>query len=216
MFLLNKPSVKTHIRFKSPEERLYYSQRIIHRLGVNVEDYTVLNIHQIGINVPVIHAFEELLNWCGDSTCWPNNIAKVYRLDNKLEHIHIYLFGKKRLPFGLSPLFDLDAIRIHRFPEQNNFDSARYLLYKCSGGYPIGIFYMYVRAPVEEQNEVEQSQLFFAVGFDFYGKKNLSEKNIIKRIWEGIHDRVTTNTMVRFKQLCEWRFEKMQEGHEKM
>lgn len=212
MFLINKPPVKTHIRFKSLEEREYYSHRIIQRLGVNVEKYNVLNIHQIGIDVPPKYAFEELLNWNGDSTCWPNHIAQVSRVNNQLENINIYLFGKKRIPFGLSPLFDLTAIRIQKIPQAIDSDNARFLLYKCSGGYPIGVFYMYVRSPVEEQNEVESTQLFFVVGFNFYGKENMTEKNIINRFWEKIHDRVTTNTMLRFKQLCEWRFERIQEG----
>jgi hypothetical protein len=208
MFLLHNPPVETHIRFKSQEERLFYTNRITKRLGVNVENYRVLNIHKIGINVPPDFAFKELLNWNGDSTCWPNNIAKVSRVDNSLESIHIYLFGRKKLPFGLSPLFDLDAIRIEREPEKGCLDNARYLLYRCSGGYPIGIFNMFVRSPLKEQNEIEESQLFFTVGFNFYGNENWSEKNIINRIWEKIHDRVTKNTLVRFKQLCECRFER--------
>lgn len=211
-FLLQKPQIKTYIKFKSNEERQYYTDRIIQRLGVNVERYKVMNVHQIGINVPPRYSFEELLNWNGDSTCWPNHIAQVSRINNRLENIHIYLFGKRRLWFGLSPLFDLDAIKIQKVPETYDFDNARYLLYKCSGGYPIGIFYMYVRSPVAEQNEVEPSQLFFVVGFNFYGKENISRISLINKIWEAIHNRVTTNTMNRFKQLCEWRFNKLQKG----
>lgn len=214
MFLLHKPPVNTHIRFKSQDERIQYSQSIVHRLGINVENYNILNIHHIGINVPPKYTFEELLNWNGDSTCWPNHIARVFRINNSLENIQIYLFGRTWIPFGLSPLFNLNAIKIQRVPETYDFDNARYLLYKCSGGYPIGIFSMYVRTPVEERKESEQSQLFFVVGFDFYGKENWSERNIIHRIWEVIHDRVTTNTMYRFKQLCEWRFRKIQGGIE--
>ena len=212
LFLLHKPRIKTHIKFKSYEERQFYVDRIIQRLGINVEKYSVLNIHQIGINVPTRYTFEELLNWNGDSTCWPNHIAQVSRINGRLENIQIYLLGKTHLWFDLSPLFDLDAIKIQRSPASYDFDNARYLLYKCSGGYPIGIFSMYVRSPVAEQNEVEPTQLFFVVGFNFYGKENLSRISLINRIWEAIHDRVTTNTMVRFKQLCEWRFNKIQEG----
>lgn len=211
-FILHKPGIETHIRFKSQEERDYYRTRIVQRLGVNVENYSVLNIHQIGINVPPSYSFNELLNWNGDSTCWPNHIAKVSRIDNSLEKINIFLFGRPKLWFGLSPLFRLDAIKIQKVPDVIDDDNARYLLYNCSGGYPIGIFYMYVRSPVEEQNETESSQLFFMVGFNFYGKEGQSEKNIISRIWELLHDRVTSNTMLRFKQLCEWRFEKIQNG----
>jgi len=211
-FLLHKPPVKTHIKFKSLEERLNYSHMIVQRLGIKVEKYNILNIHHIGINVPPRYVFEELLNWSGDSTCWPNHIAEVSRIDGSLENIQIYLFGKRKMPFGLSPLFNLNAIKIQRIPGTYDFDNARYLLYKCSGGYPIGIFFMYVISPSSEGNNSEQTQLFFVVGFNFYGKENWSERNIINRIWELIHDRVATNTMFRFKQLCEWRFGKIQEG----
>lgn len=213
LFILHRPKVFTHIRFKSAEERKFYEDRIVQRLGVNVEKYSVLNVHQIGINVPPHYSFEELLNWNGDSTCWPNHIASVSRVNNKLESIKIYLFGRKKLWFGLSPLFDLDAIKIQKVPGTYDLDNARYLLYKCSGGYPIGIFYMYVRSPEPERKEVEPSQLFFVVGFNFYGKEYFSRFSFINRIWEAIHDRVTTNTMLRFKKLCEWRFNKIQEGN---
>ena len=212
MYLFHKPEVKTLIKFKSLEERQDYSERIIQRLGVSVSRYAILNIHQIGIDVPLKYAFEELLNWNGDSTCWPNYIARVSRIDNDIERIKIYLFGRASHHFGLPPLFNLDAIRIQRIPEPYDFDNARYLLYRCSGGYPIGIFSMYVRSPISERNEVCQTQLFFTVGFNFYGKENLTERNIVNRIWERVHDRVTSNTMIRFKQLCEWRFGKMQQG----
>jgi hypothetical protein len=214
LFILHRPKTLTHIKFKSAEDRKYYEDRIIQRLGVNVEKYSVLNVHQIGIDVPPHYSFEELLNWNGDSTCWPNHIARVSRINNKLETIQIYLFGRKRLWFGLSPLFDLDAIKIQRVPGTYDLDNARYLLYKCSGGYPIGIFYMYVRSPEAEQKEAEPSQLFFVVGFNFYGKEYFSRITLINRIWEAMHDRVTANTMVRFKKLCEWRFNKIQEGND--
>lgn len=210
-FLLHRPYRQTHIKFKSEEERLFYSKRIVKRLGVNVEGYNVLNIHQIGIDVPPDFAFNELLNWNGDSTCWPNHIARVERVNNGLEKIHINLFGKTRLPFGLSHLFDLDSIKIQNQAENSDPDNASYLLYKCSGGYPIGIFFMLVRSPIAEHNESEECQLFFTVGFNFYGRKNWTEKNVINTLWESVHDRVTSNTMIRFKQLCEWKFGKNME-----
>ena len=45
------------------------------------------------------------------------------------------------------------------------------------------------------------------VGFNFYGKKRWSNKRLINRIWESVHDRVTSNVLFRIKQLSEWRFE---------
>ena len=34
----------------------------------------------------------------------------------------------------------------------------------------------------------------------------------INKIWEKIHSRVTRNVLNRFKQLCEWRFQRIQDG----
>ena len=125
-FLLHKPAVPTLIDLCSDSERENYCQRILQRLGTSVEDYAVLNIHKIGIEAPVRYVFEELLNWDGDSTCWPNHIAQVNRIDSCIERIQIFLFGKKKYPFGLKksffglkyiPLFNLDAIRIQHLPD---------------------------------------------------------------------------------------------------
>ncbi len=222
-FFLHKPAVQTLISFNSEEERKNYSQRIIQRLGIAVDDYSVLNIHKIGIEAPVRYVFEELLNWDGDSTCWPNHIAAVERQDGQLEHIRIFLLGMKKYPFGFKksllglkfvPLFSLNAIKFQHLPNPSDFDNARYLLYNCSGGYPIGIFSIYARSSIAAQQEEEQTQLFIVVGFDFYGKKNWSKIHIIDSVWEKIHNRVTANVMNRFKQLCQWRFQKIREGFE--
>lgn len=213
-FLLKKPKKSTFVKLGTYELREEYTQRVLQRIGVEVSDYSVLNFHKIGIDAPVNVIFEELLNWNGDSTCWPNHIAKVYRIKDQIEEIEILLFGIKRLPFGLlSPLFKLNSIRIIHNSTSSEQDNARYLLYKCSGGYPIGIFAMYVRSSIPEQNETSQSQLFFGVGFDFYGKKKHSKLNIKNFLWEKIHNRVTANTLNRMKQLCEWRFEKIKKGN---
>jgi len=220
-FLWNKPETQTLIRFNSKEKRDEYNQRIMQRVGEEVDRYSILNIHQIGIEAPVSYVFNELLNWNGDSTCWPNYIAKVERIDEDIEKIRILPFGWKNYPFGFQkslfglsfiPLFSLNSIRIKRFPDAFDFDNARYLLYKCSGGYPIGIFLMYVRSSIADMGETEQSQLFFSVGFNFYGKEYKSSWSFINRIWEGIHNRVTANVMNRLKQLSEWRIEKMEAG----
>ncbi|MCF8366715.1 MAG: hypothetical protein K9H16_13085 [Bacteroidales bacterium] len=212
-FFIHKPSERTLVKFNNKEEREIYCKRIMQRLGIDVESYSVLNVHKIGLDVPVHYVFDELLQWSGDSTCWPNHLAHVHLLNNRLEEIEIHLFGRKFYPFGLfSPLFRLDAIRIQRIPATSDYDNARYLLYKCSGGYPIGVFSMYVRTSIPNENEIGQAQLFMAVGFDFYGRKSPFRVNPVNFFWEMIHDRVTTNTLNRFKQLCEWRFQKIQNG----
>ncbi|MBN1224469.1 MAG: hypothetical protein JXB23_14570 [Candidatus Aminicenantes bacterium] len=219
-FLLHKPEIPTLIEFASKTDREDYSQRIMQRIGIDVTRYAVLNIHKIGVEVPVRYVFEELLNWDGDSTCWPNHIATVDRIDGQLENIKIYLFGWKRYPFGFQnsffglkfiPLFSLNALKFQHLPGLSD-DNARFLLYGSSGGYPIGIFTMYARSPIAEQGEVEQTQLFLAVGFNFYGNEKGSKIRFINKAWEKVHNRVTGNTLNRFKQLCEWRFHRLQEG----
>lgn len=220
-FFLNKPDIQTLVKFNSESERLSYSQRIMQRIDVNINRYAILNMHKIGIEAPVSYVFNELLKWNGDSTCWPNNIAKVHLKKGRLENIQICMFGFTKYPLGFKkgifginfiPLFNLNAIRFQKTPDPIDFDNARYLLYESSGGYPIGIFAPYIRSSIAERKEKEQTQLFLLVGFNFYGKEDRSKKKIINKLWESIHDRVTSNVLNRFKQLCEWRFEKIQEG----
>ncbi|MFQ5446964.1 MAG: hypothetical protein ACE5FF_08520 [Saprospiraceae bacterium] len=191
------------------------------RLGISTDQYSILNIHKIGVHTPAKYVFEELLKWDGDSTCWPNYLAKVGRIDHQLDNIELFLFGHRKYPFGLKkgflgfkfiPLFKLKALKFQLLPDPVDFDNARYLLYKSSGGYPIGIFAMYVRSSIDHQKEGGQAQLFFVVGFNFYGKENWSHNKLINRIWEWVHDRATANILNRIKQLCEWRFEKIQNG----
>jgi hypothetical protein len=220
-FFLHKQEIPTLIDFCSEEERREYSRRIMQRIGMDVSQYSVLNVHRIGIEVPVRYVFEELLKWDGDSTCWPNNIAQVHRLEGRLEHILIYLFGRKRYPLGFRksflglkfiPFFILSAICFQHMPKSCDHDNARYLLYETSGGYPIGFFCMYVRSPISDLDEEEQAQLFFAVGFNFYGRQSNPDLSLINKIWEKVHNRVTANILNRFKQLCEWRFQNLQSG----
>ncbi|MCK5371665.1 MAG: hypothetical protein KAQ62_24045, partial [Cyclobacteriaceae bacterium] len=168
------------------------------------------------------YIFNELLQWNGDSTCWPNHMAKVDRIENDLEHIRILPFGWKKYPFkfmkslfGLKiiPLFFLNAIRIKSNPDNFDFDNARYLLYKCSGGYPIGIFTMYVRSSIPELGEVTKSQLIFGVSFNFYGDEKWQERRkLINLIWELLHNRVTANVLNRIKQLGEWRINNIKDN----
>lgn len=222
IFYFNNPPIHTRIKFDSTEERREYDERIMQRFGIKTDRYKVLNIHQIGIDAPVNYVFNELLNWNGDSTCWPNHIAKVERINENIEQIRILPFGWRKYPFGfkksflgldLIPLFYLNSICIKSVPDSFDFDNARYLLYKCSGGYPIGFFSMYVRSPIKIMDEVESSQLFFVVGFNFYGKEKLREKGLKNRVWESLHNNVTENVLNRLKQLCEWRIDRMENNY---
>ncbi|MGB5362684.1 MAG: hypothetical protein WBN17_05215 [Aureibaculum sp.] len=162
-----------------------------------------------------------MLRWNGDSTCWPNHLAKVVKNKDRLENLYIYLFGWVSFPnwfknsiVGRSfiPLFNLDAIRFQKTPHPSDSDNARFLLYKSSGGYPIGIFSLYVRSSIAHQQETEQSQLFLIVGFNFYGKESWSKRSPVNRVWESIHNRVTSNILYRLKQLSEWHFAKIKTG----
>ena len=218
-FLLNRPKEKTLIQFESEENRLEYNQRVRQRIGIDVDKYAILNVHQIGVDAPVNYVFKELLDWNGDSTCWPNHIARVFRVNDRIERIKILPFGWSKYPFGIKknflglnfiPLFYLNSIRIKETPDAFDFDNARYLLYKCSGGYPIGIFIMYVRSSIPELGETSTSQLVFAVSFNFYGKEKMRGSKLAHRIWKTLHNRVTSNVLNKMKQLSEWRIEKME------
>ncbi|MEI6457175.1 MAG: hypothetical protein WCO93_12870, partial [bacterium] len=211
-YFFHRPERKTLVKFNTEEDRHRYSESIMQRVGIEVDQYRLLNIHRIGIEVPSSILFDDLLKWNGDSICWPNHIARVNLQDNKLEHILISLFGKSKersgffhglFSFNFPQLFVLEAIRIQATPTALDTDNARYLLYKCSGGYPIGVFSMYVRSSIPERGESSMSQLFIMVSFNFYGKKTLSKLSFVNKIWEGIHNRVTANVANRFKMLCE-------------
>ncbi len=219
-FLFSKPPVNTLIRFETEQMRAEYNGRIRQRVGIDINKNTVLNVHQIGIDAPVSLVFNELLNWNGDSTCWPNHVAKIERVDDNIEEIRVLPFGWKEYPFRfmksifgmqLKPLFNLNSIRIKSVPDSFDFDNARYLLYSSSGGYPIGIFAMYVRSAIAELNEIAPSQLFFVVSFNFYGKEKQANK-FINRAWESVHNRVTSNVLNRIKQLSEWRIAKLEKS----
>jgi hypothetical protein len=220
VFFLHRPSRPTLIEFPSDVERQDYTQRILQRLGIDVDEYSVLNIHRIGIDAPVRYVFEELLDWDGRSPCWPNHVARLKRTSEGIKEIRIFLLGGMRRLLGAlhrlfgpnaGVLFRLNAMRFRHTPGPSDFDNARYLLYRCSGGYPVGILVIYVRSPIAEYREREQSQLFFAVSFNFYGKKNWPLTRLVNRLWEGVHNRVIANSLNRYKQLCEARFDEMQE-----
>lgn len=212
-YVLHKPEVSTLIEFPTPEERENYSKRILQRLGVDVEGYSVLNIHQIGIRVPVRFVHEEMMRWEGNAPFWPNHIATIERIDGSRSNIEMNLFGQstptmrrwiRRLVPRFGTLFRMSALRLQHEPRDYDVDNARFSLYECSGGYPIGIFFQYVRSPIESQGEVEKAQLFLAVSFDFYGQQKWPR--FVAYLWERIHNRVTANVMNRFKEICETEF----------
>ncbi len=221
-FFLNKPKEDTFIKFDSSEERFDYSQRIMQRIEVDTNKYSVLNLNKIGINAPVNHIFRQLIHFNGDPSCWPNHIAKVDRINNDYKNIRMLPFGWKRYLFksmksflGLPiiPLFLLKAIRVKEVPDNYDFDNARYIVYECSGGYPIGILAIYIRSSIPELGETTTSQLIFGVGFNFFGKLEWQEKRkLVSRLWEWVHNRVTANVLNRIKQLSEWRLENLQES----
>ena len=220
-FLLHRPPIPTLIKFDTSAEREDYSQRILQRLQIDVALYSVLNIHRIGIQVPVRYVFDEILRWDGDSTCWPNHVAEVERLRGGIDHISVFLFGQRQYPFGRKhrflglryiPLFNLTVTRSQRQADTTEADNARFVLFRSTGGYPIGHFCMFTRSPIQALGETEMTQLFLMVGFDFYGKKSIWGGGLVKTGWEAVHNRVTANIMNRFKQLCEWRFHRVEEG----
>lgn len=195
---------------------------MIQRIGIDTNRYSVLNINKIGIEAPVSYIFNELLQWNGDPTCWPNHIAKVDRIENDVNKIRILPCGWKRYPFKfmksffglpLIPLFFLNVIRIKKVPDNFDIDNARYLLYECSGGYPIGILAIYVRSSIPDLGELTKSQLIFGVGFNFFGNEKWQEKRkLVSAVWEWVHNRVTANVLNRVKQLSEWGIDTIQEN----
>ncbi len=209
LFLARRPAVTTLMEASDPDTLEDYSYRIRQRLGIGVAEYAVLNVHRIGIEAPVSLIFEELLTWHDASTWWPNHLAYVDRVDGGIECIRMLLFGTRGRPITL---FRLNAIRLQRNPGPADLDNARYVLYETSGGYPIGVFGVYVRSQIADREEKERSQLFFVVGFNFYGKKDWPHRHVINPVWEWVHNRATANILNRFKQLCEWSFARLLNG----
>jgi hypothetical protein len=212
-YFLHKPEIATLVDFPTLAEREEYGKRILQRLDVEVDQYSILNVHQIGIRVPVKFVHEEIMHWSEDSPFWPNHIATLQAIDDNLENIDILLLGRatrllrqalRSIAPGFGKLFRMSALKIQHEPHSSDLDNARFALYECSGGYPIGVFFQYVRSPIESQGETGGAQLFFAVSFNFYGK--LRWPRFAARAWETIHNRVTSNILNRFKLLCEAEF----------
>ena len=209
LFLARRPAIPTLIEAEDPDTLEDYVHRIRQRLGISVTEYTVLNVHCIGIEAPLELIFEELLTWHDASAWWPNHLATVHRVEGDLEHVRMLLFGTRG---GRIPLFTHNAIRIQRVPGPADLDNARYVLYETSGGYPIGVFGIYLRSRIAARGENERSQLFFMVSFNFYGKRDWPHRHLINPVWEWVHNRATANILNRFRRLCEWRFDQLQKG----
>ena len=194
----------TLIRFSPGWDRGQYHDRIRQRLGSSVDRFAVLNIHRIGIDAPAILVWEEVLRWGPDSRCWPGRIAPVDRRRGDDDVVDVFLFGR--------PLFTMQLERRQDRPGALDPDNARFLLYRCVGGYPIGLFSLYVRSSIASEGERERTQLFFVVAFDFYGRPRWSRAGPVRWIWERIHNRVTGNVLNRFKAECEADFAAVQAG----
>jgi hypothetical protein len=222
LFFLTRPPIPTLIRCSAEEDREDYTVRIQQRLGIDVRDYRVLNIHRIGVDAPVSYVFDEILAWDGETPAWPNRIATVEQMDARREHIRIVLLGGLKQLFGngklfahgLGTLFKLEAVRVKRVPDAEEMDNARYLLFDCHGGYPIGIFSIYARSSTAAQGETDATQVFMVDGFNFYGVRWWPGVRVFNRLWEAVHNRVTNNVLNRFKQLCETRFLNVTAGRE--
>jgi hypothetical protein len=220
-FLVHRPAIPTLVRYSSPEERADYGRRILQRIGTEVREYRVLNIHRIGVAAPARLVFEELRRWSVIETCWPRHLAALERVDGSIACVRVFLLDRRETLFGLRsgflgldfiPLFRLDLLKLQDSPSPVDVDNARFLLYACRGGYPIGILAIYVRSSIAGQGEAEQSQVFFVVSFDFYGRKHWPGVPLVTPIWEWIHNRATANILNRFKDLCEARFRRIREG----
>lgn len=213
-YLIHTPRIPTRLDFSSIAEREDYSKRILQRVGRDVSGYSVLNVHQIGIDAPGRYVFEELLQWDSDALSWPNELATIERVGGGLSHLKVHLFGRswlRHLRWKRTPLFEMKLLRQQAVPGNSDTDNSRYLLFSCEGGYPIGILALYVRSSIPEQGEVHTTQVFLGVGFDFYGRETWPLFHPFNRVWEVIHDRATRNQLNRLKQLCEWKFARTRE-----
>ena len=215
-FVISRPAIPTLVESGSDALREDYEHRIRQRLGLSVSEYAVMNIHKIGVAAPAGYVFEELVDRRAALRCWPGHLATLERVNDDFEHINVYLLGRRKRFLGLKydmlglnvvPLFTMKAIKVQRVPAPSDFDSPRYVLYDCSGGYPVGVFGCFVRSRIADLGELERTQVFMAVIFNFYGKANWPEKHIVNTVWERIHNRVTANILNRFKRLCERRFQ---------
>jgi len=220
-YFVRRPPVPTLVRFSDPVERDDYLARIRQRVGLGVERFAILNVHRIGIDAPLLLVWQKSLAWGPNSTYWPMRIAPMERPDGSNRWLEVYLFGRKRpLPllgegvFGLDfmPLFRMELLKQQDVPGVLDPDNGRFLLYRCVGGYPIGLFSLYVRSGIAAENEAERTQFFFVVAFDFYGRRQWSRSGPVRWTWERVHNRVTANVLNLFKRECEEEFAAIRSG----
>ena len=220
-FMLRRPGVPTLVRYASREERENVDQQILQRIDVSVARYAILNVHRIAVDAPVSFVFEQFRTWQPRSVWWPNRIARLEAADRALKHIRVFFLGRKKHLLGIKapllglnviPLFDMRVLKIQDVPDAGDPDNARYMLYRCDGGYPVGIVVVYVRSAIGEREEPDGTHVFFGVGFNFYGKEDWPERHFINSVWEAIHNRVTGNVLNRFKAECEARFARVLAG----
>ena len=213
-FILHRPEIPTLVAIESDSWRKDYTLRIAQRTGVDVSVFSVLNIHRIGIDAPVEIVFEEVERWSGGSCCWPDHIATIEDIRDEQDGFRVVVFGhtgisrrlRKRFGRRFGMLFRATVVEARRVPDALDVDNARFFLWNCSGGYPIGVFSIFVRSAIPERGETESTQMFFAVGFNPYGSKRLGRIVPFRTAWQYVHDRVTSNVLNRFKQLCESSF----------
>ncbi len=220
-YVFRRPTRQTHVSLRTPADRDDYNNRILQRLSIRVADYSVLNIHRIGIEAPTTFVADQVGQWRPDAGYWPNALARVLR-GTPAGHVEVFLLGRTRLPFGLPgralglsfiPLFTMDLIRRQTVPLPTDVDNARYLLYRCEGGYPMGIFSIYIRSNIAAEGEREATQMFFVVSFDFFGRRDWLGARTVRPLWESIHNRVTAHSLDRFKAHCESAFARLCDGH---
>ncbi len=222
-FVFHRPEVTTHVAVESDSWREDYTLRIAQRTGVDVSVYSILNIHRIGIDAPVEVVFEEVERWNGGSYTWPDHIATIEEIPGEKDGFRVVVLGhtgvvrwlRKRLGRQFGTLFRATVAEARRVPNAQDLDNARFFLWNCSGGYPIGVFSIFVRSSIPERGENESTQVFFAVGFNPFGRAFLGRIGPVRTAWQFVHDSVTSNVLNRFKRQCEDSFRDLQRGIER-
>ena len=211
-FVIHRPSIPTQVSVESDTWREDYTRRIAERTGVDVSVFSILNLHRIGIEAPVETVFDEVERWEGGSACWPDHLATIEEIPGEQDGFRVVLLGRsglmRRLRSRFGPefgsLFVATVVEARRVPDMRDTENARFFLWNCSGGYPIGVFSIFARSRIPGRREPEPTHLFFAVGFNPFGSRTLgSIGGPIRSAWQLIHDRVTSNVLNRFKMLCE-------------
>jgi hypothetical protein len=222
-FVLHRPEIATPVAVESDSWREDYTRRIAQRTGVDVSVYSILNIHRIGIDAPVQVVFDEVERWDGESYTWPDHIATIEEIPDEPDGFRVVFLGhtaimrwlRKRLGPQFGMLFRATVAEARRVPDVQDVDNARFFLWNCSGGYPLGVFSIFVRSSIPERGETDPTQVFFAVGFNPFGHAFLGKIGPVRTAWQAVHDSVTSNVLNRFKRQCEDSFRELQQGIER-